>query len=384
MPEITVTISIVSYNSQKVLKKCLESVIESARDIDIEIIVVDNCSEDGSAELVKEHFPAVTLVENKENVGFGKAHNQSFRLSRGKYFLILNPDTVLEPGTIRTMVKFMDSNNRAGVAGCKTFWDDEKRFMFPDLRIHTLKTALLQFTPFCRLFPDSRLSQWYWRSAHRLWNAKMPIAVEGITGGFMMVRREAFESAGAFDEHFFLFFEEHDLLRRIKKQGWEIYYVPHAAILHYYEESFRNSLVDIGAVYRQSAFYYYRKHYTIFGYFFIHWLLFVSKFVLSLESTIVREKETYRKVYPVDGRLTVTWSPRKGALKYLVEVSYWPTFCDRAGMYADGEKLSLEDEILDRLPNETGFLRITPVYDDSLTGKVIEVIKISNQPESIP
>jgi len=383
MPEITVTISIVSYNSQKVLKKCLESVIESARDIDIEIIVVDNCSEDGSAELVKEHFPAVTLVENKENIGFGKAHNQSFRLSRGKYFLILNPDTVLEPGTIRTMVKFMDSNNRAGVAGCKIFWDDEKHFMFPDLRIHNLKTALLQFTPFGRFFPNSGLSRWYWKSAYRLWTAKRPITVDGVTGGFMIVRREAFESAGAFDEHFFLFFEEHDLLRRIKKQGWEIYYVPHAAILHYYEESFRHSAIDIGAVYWQSAFYYYRKNYTILGYFFVRWLLFISRFITSLESAFACEKKTYREVSPTDGRLTITWPPRKGALKYLVEVSYSPTFCDRAGMYVDGEKLSLEDKIIDRLPNKTGFLRITPVYDDSLTGKVIEVIKISNQPESI-
>ncbi|MEW6602032.1 MAG: glycosyltransferase family 2 protein, partial [Nitrospirota bacterium] len=253
MPEITVTISIVSYNSQKVLRKCLESVIGSARDIDSEIIVVDNCSEDGSAELVKEHFPAVTLVENRENVGFGRAHNQSFRLSRGKYFLILNPDTVLAPDAIHAVVGFMESNERAGVAGCKIFWDDEKHFMFPDLRIHTLKTALLQFTPFCRFFPNSRLSRWYWRSAYRLWTAGRPITVDGVTGGFMMVRREAFESSGAFDEHFFLFFEEHDLLRRIKKGGWKIYYVPDAEIQHYYEESFRNSAIDIGAVYWQSA-----------------------------------------------------------------------------------------------------------------------------------
>jgi GT2 family glycosyltransferase len=275
------------------------------------------------------------------------------------------------------MVRFMDGNDRAGAAGCKTFWDDEKHFMFPDLRIHSLRTAFFQFTPFCRLFPNSTLSRWYWGPARRLWDATMPVRVEGIAGGFMMVRREAFGSAGAFDENFFLFFEEHDLLRRIRERGWEIYYVPGAEILHSYEESFRNSTIDTGAVFRQSAFYYYRKNYTILGYLFVRSLFLMNKFILFLEKTLRGKEKTWREVRPVHGRLTITWPPSRGAAKYLVEVSYWPAFCDRAGMYVRGESLSLSSDILDRLPDGTGFLRVTPVYDNPPVGKVKEVIRIA-------
>lgn len=384
MSGIAVTISIVSYNSAAVLKQCIESVLGSAEGLSSEIIVVDNCSQDGSAVVVKEHFPEVRLIENKKNVGFGTAHNQSFRLSQGRYFLVLNPDTVLSQDTLSAMVRFMDGNHRAGAAGCKIFWDDERHFMFPDLRLHTLRTALLHFTPFCRLFPDSRLAQGYWRSAHRLWNARTPLKVEGVTGGFIMVRREAFQSAGAFDERFFLFFEEHDLFRRIKEKGWDIYYVPETEIQHYFEESFRKSSIDVGAVYMQSAFSYYRKHYGLPGHFFIKLLLLLNRFLLSLEPALLRGKETYREIHPEGGILKITWPLREGAVRYLVEVSYWPTFSDRAGMYVEGEELCLRDDLIERLPNCTGFLRISPVYDGDLTGTAIALIKISRQPESGP
>ena len=98
-----------------------------------------------------------------------------------------------------------------------------------------------------------------------MWDTKIPIEVDGVTGGLMMVRREAFESVGLFDENFFLFFEEHDLLKRIKEKGWKIYYLPDAEIRHYFEESFRNSTIDVGSIYMQSANHYYHKHYKKAG-----------------------------------------------------------------------------------------------------------------------
>ncbi|MDP2754258.1 MAG: glycosyltransferase family 2 protein [Nitrospirota bacterium] len=372
-----ITISIVSYNSKNVIKNCIHSILETTSDIQKEIIVVDNCSEDGSAELVKTRFPDVRLIENRENVGFGKAHNQSFRISKGNHFLILNPDTIIFPNAINKMVEFMDNHKDVGVSGCKIFWDDDKNFMFPDLRIHNLKTSIIQFTPFCSFFPNSLISKWYWKTAYPLWDTKIPIEVDGITGGLMLVRREAFESVGFFDENFFLFFEEHDLLRRIKKGGWEIYYLPDAEIQHYFEESFRNSSIDIDAVYMQSALYYYKKHYKIPGYLFIKMLLILSKFVHSFESKTLHSRNMYAEVCPVNSRLMITWPSQKGAMRYLVEVSYSPSFSDRGGMYVEANTLSLKSDILNRLPNKTGFLRILPVYTDNSTGKVIQVIKIT-------
>ncbi|MBM4140434.1 MAG: glycosyltransferase family 2 protein [Nitrospira sp.] len=377
---IDVTVSIVTYNSKNVIENCIRSVIETTKDMDVEIIVVDNFSEDGSAELIRLLFPHVRLIENRENVGFGKAHNQAFRLSKGRYFLILNPDTIIFPNAIQKMVEFMDSHTHAGVAGCKIFWDDEKNFMFPDLRIHNLKTSIIHFTPFCRFFPNNLISKWFWKTAYHVWNAKIPTEVDGVTGGLLMVRREIFESVGLFDENFFLFFEEHDLLKRIKKKGWKIYYLPDAEIQHYFEESFRNSSIDAGKIYRQSALYYYKKHYKVLGFLIIKSMFVLNKLFQPLVSRILQNRNTYTEVHPINGRLKIIWPSHKGAKRYLVEVSYSPSFSDRGGMYIEGEAFSLKSDILNRLPNKTGFLRLLPVYDDNSTGEVIKIIKITDKP----
>lgn len=373
-----VTVSIVMYNSKNVIEKCIRSVIETTKGIDIEIIIVDNSSEDGSDALVGSLFPQIQLIENVENVGFGTAHNQSFRLSRGKYFLILNPDTVVFPDAIKNMVQFMNNNKTAGITGCKIYWDNMKNFMFPDLRLHNLRTAIIQFSPYSLYFPDSGLCRWYRRKAYRAWRADTPLRVDGVTGGLMLVRREAFESVGGFDENFFLFFEEHDLQRRIEKQGWECYYLPHAEIQHLFEESFRNSSIDIDKVFIQSALYYYRKYYGTFGYLFIKALLALNKAMTSLKCSSVFQKNILTQISPVDGKLMVQWLPDKRAKEYLVEISYSPLFSDRAGLYVSDENLSLESDILNRLPNRIGFLRILPVYENNSTGRIMKIIKITD------
>jgi GT2 family glycosyltransferase len=385
MQEFDISVSIVSYNSKSVIRNCIESIISSTTDLNTQIIIVDNASVDGTAEHVKEHFPGIKLIENSENVGFGTAHNQAFRYSKGRYFLILNPDTILFPEAIHQMAAFMDSHDRAGAAGCKIWWDDEKNFIFPDQKIHSIKTALLHFTPFCRYFPNSSFTRNYWRSAYLLWSAKEPIKVEGITGGIMMIRSEVFESVGSFDENFFLFFEEHDLLRRVKAAGWEIYYLPNAEIQHFFEESCRNCPIDIGKIYKDSALYYYKKYYRYTGYYYIKALMKLNNFILKIEQQIQalfpNSKNRCPAVYPENNEeILIDWTPEKGANEYIVEISYSPGFCERGGMYVHGESLSLKNDILARLPNDTGFLRILPVYADNTTGKVIKKLKITNKP----
>jgi O-antigen biosynthesis protein len=373
MSPFDVTISIVSYNSKNVIADCINSLIETTQGIDIEIVVVDNCSEDGSAGLVKSLFPHVRLIENRENVGFGRAHNQAFRLSKGKYFLILNPDTVIFPEAINKMVTFMENHEDAGVAGCKIFWDDDKNFMFPDLRIHNLKTSIIQFTSFCRFFPNSLIAKWYRKTAYDMWETKIPVEVDGVTGGLMMLRREAFKSVGLFDENIFLFFEEHDLLKRIKEKGWEIYYLPDAEIRHYFEESFRNSTIDVGKIYMQSAEYYYRKHYKKAGL----WLL---KAFINLNPYLEKwlKKRNEYEIISLGGgpEFSIRWQPVRNAVKYLIEVSYSPNFVDRAGTYIKNTIFTLSSSVLDRLPDRKGFLRILPVYSNGSTGKVIKVVQI--------
>lgn len=383
MSQIDVTVSIVSYNSKNVLKNCIESIIKTAQDIETEIIVVDNCSEDGSADIVKAHFPDVRLIENRINIGFGQAHNQSFRLSKGKYFLILNPDTIIFPNAINKMVEFMDGHEHVGVVGCKIFWDDEKKFIFPDLRIHSLKTALMQFTPFCRYFPNSLISKWYWKSAHIVWKTKTPIKVEGISGGSMMIRRKVFESVGGFDDNFFLFFEEHDLLRRISMLGWDIFYIPDIEIQHFFEESCRKCSFDIGKISIQSALYYYKKHYGDTGRLFLKWLM-------KINNALFRIEKWSKKYFPFlqpnleivtpnnEEKILIRWDELPETAEYLVEVSYNLNFADRGGCYTRKNELLLSSLILNRLPNNTGFLRIIAIKNDNSTGKVLKLIKITS------
>jgi GT2 family glycosyltransferase len=194
-----------------------------------------------------------------------------------------------------------------------------------------------------------------------------------------MIRRETFESVGLFDENFFLFFEEHDLLRRIKKHGWKIYYLPDAEIQHLFEESVRNSSIDIGSIYMKSALYYYRRHYGVPGLIFIRLLMIFNNFILSHARNRIKETDIFKKVYPSNKTLFINWPSVNKAERYLVEISYSPSFCDRGGMFISGNSLSLESRILDRLPFRTGLLRILPVYRNNSTGKVIQVIKITDR-----
>jgi GT2 family glycosyltransferase len=379
-----VTVSIVSYNSRNVLKDCIDSIIRTTENSHAEIIIVDNASEDGSAALVREHFPDIRLIENRENVGFGRAHNQAFRISRGRYFLILNPDTIIYPEAISNMIKFMDGHERAGASGCKIWWDNSRNFIFPDLRIHNIKTALLHFTHLSLYFPNNFLLRNLLDSAYGLWRSKQPVKVEGITGGMMLVRREVFERVGMFDENFFLFFEEHDLLRRISSAGWDIYYIPGSEIQHFFQESCRNCFLDTGKDYLESAFYYYKKHYGTIGALFIRSLIRLNRLITSHERSIYAFfpglKTEYTKVYPRDDSgMLIEWPAHPEAVEYVVEISYSTRFCDRAGMFVTGNSLVLNSEILKRLPDSSGFLRILPVCADNKIGKVIKLIKITGQ-----
>jgi O-antigen biosynthesis protein len=372
MSTVDVTISIVSFNSKNVIADCISSIIETTRGINIEIVVVDNCSEDGSAILIKSLFPHVRLIENRENVGFGRAHNQAFTISKGRYFLILNPDTITFSQALKGMVNFMDDHPEVGVSGPKIFWDEELNFIFPDLRLHSLSTGLFHFTSFCRYFPNSILSKNYLKSALRLWEATEPIEVEGVTGGAMLVRREAFDF---FDENFFLFFEEHDILRRIKKAGWKIYYTPDSRILHYFDESCRNTSLNITRIYFQSAEYYYGKHYGKFGLYFIKALMKLGTY---FEDFMKRPADPEIISSGRNSEFFITWHLLSDPAKYLIEISYSPNFVDRAGTYVKDNTFTLSRAALDRLPNRTGFLRILPVYSDGSAGKVIKVIQIKD------
>jgi len=226
---VDVSIIIASWNTRGLLRGCLTSIHEQTRDIDYEIIVVDNTSTDGSAEMVKKTFPQVTLIENPENRGFAAANNQGIAIAKGRYILLLNSDTVVLDNAIAKTVSFSDDNPDAAVVGCRVLNPDKTLqptcFMFPSTLNMLLSSSYLY-----KLFPRSKF---FGRERMTWWNRDNVREVDVVTGCFMLVRRKAIEQAGMLDEQFFVYGEETDWCYRFKKMGWKILFTPEPEIIHY-------------------------------------------------------------------------------------------------------------------------------------------------------
>lgn len=247
MSQIDLSIVIVSYNVRELLTRCLESVVSSqppdsrpnqkSEDwiLTTEIWVVDNASSDDSAAMVREKFPHVQLIENAENRGFAAANNQAFPMTRGRYVLMLNPDTQVKSDALATLVRFMDAHPRAGACGGKLVYGDgslqHSAFRFP-----TLAQIFLDFFPLNWRLTRSRLNGRYPIS----WYARgQPFQIDHPLGADFLVRRETAEQVGWLDDQFFIYCEEIDWAMRIKRAGWEIWCVPQAEIIHHEAQSTR-------------------------------------------------------------------------------------------------------------------------------------------------
>jgi len=196
-----------------------------------EIFVVDNASSDGSTEMVKTEFPQVVLLEKKKNIGFAKANNQAIRLCRGRYILLLNPDTAVLDDTIMKMFDFMESHPAVGAAGGK--------ILNPDGKVEPFRSAKRFPTPLSKFYVDVHLDtifpriRFFGRYSMIGWDRDDVREVDVLSGAFMFVRRETIDDVGLLDERFFLLAEDLDWCRRIKQKKWKISFNPEAGIIHY-------------------------------------------------------------------------------------------------------------------------------------------------------
>ena len=184
------SVIIVNYNVKHFLEQCLHSVLKASKTVSIEIFVVDNNSVDGSNQLVKEKFPQVHLIANKENVGFSKANNQAIRLAKGKYILLLNPDTVVEENTFSRIILFMDKHPDAGGLGVKMI--DGKGNFLPESKrgLPTPWVAFYKMFGLSKLFPKSKKFGKYHLS---YLNENETHQVEVLAGAFMLMRKETLD-----------------------------------------------------------------------------------------------------------------------------------------------------------------------------------------------
>jgi GT2 family glycosyltransferase len=220
---------VVTYESRDFIHDCLESIYRTATGWIAECWVVDNASRDGTASLVHDEFLQVRVIANRENVGFGRAVNAAARQADGEFLLVLNPDTVVEPGAIAELVTFLRHRPQAGVCGPKVTGPDgnfryDCRRGFP-----TPMNAFGYFSGLDRIFPYSHLLGGY----HRRWlSPDLEVTTDCVSGSCLLLRRSAFQSVGGFDEDYFLFGEDIDLCWRLRQAGHEIWYVPAACVIH--------------------------------------------------------------------------------------------------------------------------------------------------------
>lgn len=223
-----VSIAIVNWNTRDLLDQCLRSVYESSKDLSFEIVLVDNASSDGSADMVEAKYPQVKLIRNSTNPGFATACNLAFEHCGGRYFMLLNSDTIVLDHALSTLCQFMDQHPEAGAAGCRLL-NKDGTLQRSCSRFPGVMTELYDALYLSKLFPKSRLLASYSMS---FWDFGSVREVDFAGGSCLIVRNEAIADVGLLDEGYFMYTEEADWCYRMKKGGWKIFYVPDASIVH--------------------------------------------------------------------------------------------------------------------------------------------------------
>ncbi|MDD4227303.1 MAG: glycosyltransferase [Mariniphaga sp.] len=253
------SVIIVNYNVKHFLEQCLHSVVKASKSISVEIFVVDNHSVDGSTQLIRERFPGVHLIENKENTGFSRANNQALREASGKYLLLLNPDTVVEEDTFTRVIRFMEEHPECGGLGVKMI--DGKGNFLPESKrgLPTPAVAFYKMSGLSKLFPKSKKFGKYHLS---YLDENETHEVEVLAGAFMLLRKETLKKIGLLDETFFMYGEDIDLSLRIMKSGYKNYYFPETTIIHYKGESTKKGSLNYVKVFYKAMIIFAKKHFT--------------------------------------------------------------------------------------------------------------------------
>ncbi|MFQ5613623.1 MAG: glycosyltransferase family 2 protein [Anaerolineae bacterium] len=264
------SIIIVNWNVKELLRDCLHAILAADVSFELEIIVVDSASTDGSAAMVEAEFPQARLIASSENLGFARGNNLGVSLARGRYFLLLNPDTRLEDEALAAMLSYMDRHPGVGVVG--------PQLRYPDNRVQSSRRRFP--TPGSLFWESTLLGQWFPHNRHiRAYHLAdqaddIPQAVDWITGAALFIRAAAWQQVGPIDEALFMYFEETDWCRRCARAGWAIHYLPAARVIHYEGKSSEQVPAARAIRFQRSKVYYTRKW---FGW---RWALALRLFLL--------------------------------------------------------------------------------------------------------
>ncbi|QTN26848.1 glycosyltransferase family 2 protein [Rhodoferax sp. AJA081-3] len=250
---------VVSYNTARLLPECIKKLRSAYHHLKCEEIFIDNASADDSVNLIRREFGSAHLLENKHNVGFGRANNQALPLANGRFVLLLNTDAFVAPDTLTKTVAYMDSNPNCGILGVRLEGRD----------------GLLQ--PCCRYFPTPWNTFLYRTGLNRIFKTVQMVdnmdwahdavrSCDWVVGCYYLVRKEVVEQIGLFDPRYFLYFEEVDHCFAAKKAGWDVVFYPHTTVVHLGGESAKSDGVvtqsgrQLEALQVESELLYFRKN----------------------------------------------------------------------------------------------------------------------------
>ncbi|MDA0986948.1 MAG: glycosyltransferase [Bacteroidetes bacterium] len=283
------SVLIVNYNVRDFLRQSIESIKKSIHSIKAEIIVVDNASDDGSVEMIRSNFKSVIIIQNQKNIGFGKANNKALKIAKGKYVLLINPDTIVQEDTIPKLIKYLKENKNVGLVGCKILNSDGTLQLACRRSIPTPWNAFSKIIGLSKIFPKTKVFSKY--NLTYLDENKIS-EVEALSGSFMMFPKSVYKIIGGFDEQFFMYGEDLDFCFRVKKSGFKIIYNPGTQIIHYKGESAKRSSIDELNYFYESMKLFYRKHFT-----FSLLFNFVIETSISINYLIATLKNLFRNIF---------------------------------------------------------------------------------------
>ena len=302
---VDVTAIIVNYNTRQLLHPCIDALRAGAEGLQLQVVIIDNASRDGSAEVLKRDFADCKLVFNDHNVGFGRANNQALGLVEGRHVLLLNTDAFVPPGSVTETVRFLDAHPRCGLLGVRLIGRDGS------------------FQPSCRYFPTPwngflvqvGLTRWF--PGTRLvddmsWDHASLRECDWVPGCYYLVRKTVLDQVGLFDPRFFMYYEEVDHCKAVKAAGWQVLFYPDTTVVHIGGESAKvDSEITAGgrqisALQIESGLLYFRKHYGLPG-------LWLSVLLQSLGDAVLAAKwlvkrRTLRGTGALWKQTGLTWS----------------------------------------------------------------------------
>ena len=259
MSQPRLSITIVTGGSKEMLRDCLHSLLTDNADTPAEIVIVDNATQNGVVEMLQAEFPQIPLISNARRDGFAANQNRAMRSSHGEYILLLNDDTLVRPGALRTLRAYMDQHPKTGALGCRLENPDgslqKSCYRFPSPARCVAENLFL-----VAAFPNHpRLGD------YRAWPHDTERQVDFVIGAALMIRREVLTTTGYLDETFFMYAEETDWCRRMHQDGWQVAFTPDATVVHYGGQSSVAMKNRQFVEFTRSQLRYMLKHYGAFG-----------------------------------------------------------------------------------------------------------------------